>query len=74
MPGNVSYKAIMIYDNIDLLQFQRSRDRLIETLYNVVNNGPTDDSTTLYIKLLEGSIKKLNQKIEEFGHVSPFGV
>ena len=64
----------MIYDNIDLLQFQRSRDRLIEMLYNVVNNEPASDGDILYIERLEASIKKLNQKIEEFGHLSPFGV
>jgi hypothetical protein len=56
----------MIYDNADLIQFQRSRDRLVEILYHVKTKGTADEETMSYVKTLEVSIGKLDRKIGEF--------
>ncbi len=50
----------------ELNQFQRSRDRLNEILYNLMGKGTIDEETSSYRKVIEVSIKTLDRKIEEF--------
>jgi len=49
----------------DLNQFKRSKERLTEILYLTVEKA-ADEQTDSFILLLEMSIKKLDNKIEEF--------
>jgi hypothetical protein len=63
----------MIYNMADLIQFQRSRDRLMEILHQVIHKNIMNTQTAAYIKTLEMSIKTLDQKIEEFKCNPPTG-
>ena len=56
----------MTADKAELNQFQRSRDRLNEILYNLMGKGTIDEETSSYRKVIEVSIKTLDRKIEEF--------
>ena len=56
----------MIHSKSELNQFQRSKDRLNEILYHFMTNKNEDDQTFSYLRVLEMSIKKLDNKIEEF--------
>ncbi|HEY8780773.1 MAG TPA: hypothetical protein VIM16_04090 [Mucilaginibacter sp.] len=56
----------MTADMAELNQFQRSRDRLNEILYNLMGKGTIDEETSSYRKVIEVSIKTLDRKIEEF--------
>ena len=50
----------------DLNKFQRSKDKLTEILYFLIDKNDVDEQTVSYICILEKSIKTLDNKMEEF--------
>jgi hypothetical protein len=50
----------------ELNQFQRSKDRLTEILYNLMCKSTIDEETSSYMRVIEVSIQTLDHKIEEF--------